>query len=55
MLTLAKMQQILFEKDKEKQRQMIEELPEAEKEKLFAESEKLAKEGQKLVEKCCGE
>lgn len=51
MLTLAKMQAILFEKDPEKQVKMIEELPEAEKKKLIAEAEKLAEEGRKLVEK----
>ena len=51
MLTLAKMQAILFEKDKQKQQQMIDELPEADKEKLIAEAEKLAEEGRKLVEK----
>lgn len=51
MLTLAKMQAILFEKDREKQAQMIDALPEAEKEKLIAEAEKLAEEGRRLVEK----
>ena len=50
MLTLAKMQAILFEKDREKQQAMIEALPEREKEKLLAEAEKLAEEGKKLVE-----
>lgn len=51
MLTIAKMQKILFEKDREKQSQMIEELSDADKAKLIAEAEKLAEDGRKLVEK----
>ena len=51
MLTVAKMQKILFEKDPDKKQQMIDELPEKDKKKLLAESEKLAKEGRNLIEK----
>lgn len=51
MLTLAQMQKILLEKDREKQRQMIDALTADEKDKLLAEAEKLAKEGKELVEK----
>ena len=51
MLTLAQMQKILFEKDHDKQRQMIDALSADEKEKLLAESEKLAEAGKELIEK----
>lgn len=51
MLTLAQMQKILLEKDREKQRQMINALTAEEKDKLLAEAEKLAKEGKELIEK----
>ena len=51
MLTVAKMQKILFEKDPDKKQRMIDELAEEDKRKLLAEAEKLAKEGRNLVEK----
>lgn len=50
MLTLAKMMKILNEKDPEKRQQMIDALPEKEKEKLLAEAEKLREEGRKIRE-----
>ena len=50
MLTLSKMQKILSEKDREKQKQMIDELPEDAKEQLLAEAAKLAEEGKRLIE-----
>lgn len=54
MLTVAKMQKILFEKDHEKKQQMIDELAEEDRKKLLAEAEKLAKEGRNLIEKWRG-
>ena len=54
MLTVAKMQKILFEKDPDKKQHMIDELAEKDKQKLLAEAEKLAKEGQNLIEKWRG-
>lgn len=50
MLTLHQLQSILFEKDREKQKKMIDELPEDTKEQLLAEAAKLAEEGKRLVE-----
>lgn len=51
MLTVAKMQKILFKKDPDKKQHMIDELAVEDRKKLLAEAEKLAKEGQNLVEK----
>ena len=51
MLTLAKMMEIINEKDETKRAELIAALPEAEKEKLFAEVEKLADEGKKIIDK----
>ena len=51
MLTIVQMQKILFEKDREKQQEMIDALPENEKEKLLAEADKLANAGKNLIEK----
>ena len=50
MLTLSKMQKILSEKDREKQKKMIDELPEDTIEQLIAEAAKLADEGKHIVE-----
>lgn len=50
MLTIAQMQKIIAEKDHDKQRKMIDELPEDLKEQLLAEAAKLVEEGKRLVE-----
>lgn len=49
MLTLHEMQKILFEKDADKRQQMIDALPENEKEALLKEAEKLRQEGHDLT------
>lgn len=49
MLTVSKMQKFLFEKDESKRKQMIDELPEADKKALLAEAEKMAEDGRNLA------
>lgn len=49
MLTIAQMQKIITEKDHDKQRKMIDELPEDVKEQLLLEAAKMAEEGKRLV------
>lgn len=49
MLTLAKMHKILFEKDEAKRKQMIDDLPEADKKALLTEAEKMAEDGRNLA------
>lgn len=49
MLTIAKMQMILSEKDADKRQAMIDALPEEEKEKLRKEAERIAEEGRKIL------
>lgn len=51
MLTLHEMQKILFEKDPVKRQQMIDALPEKEKDALLKEAEKLRQEGHDLANK----
>lgn len=51
MLTLLQMQKILLEKDREKQKEMIDSLSEEDRNKLLTDAEKLANEGRNLIEK----
>lgn len=51
MLTLAKMQKILFEEDIEKQRSMVDALPEYEKQALLKEAERIHQTAEFLVKK----
>ena len=50
MLTMARMMEIITEKDDAKRKEMIAALEETEREKLYAEAEKLAAQGKKLAD-----